>query len=462
MPMNEVSTTPVVPRNAPPRRPLAPPPSDEIDLLAYGATLWRYRYVLLLSAIVVAAVTYIINRRIEPTYEARFRLMGTETGLEDTPGSRLSIVAFRELVESPTLVAALLSEFRLDGPPRNLTAGRFLRSHLSVEVIRDSTIIEVAVRLTDRDLVVALARRYAERVVETAQRLNTEGVNYTADRIREERDAALTRLNAAAEAMEAYQRKAQIELLRKDVDTLVDRRPDVLDLVVRIQGARARLQQAEAELGRQDRVRAERRSVDSFGTTPTPVIEKPQPQPPAQQQPPQKADGKEKPPPAPRPAASRPPTAKPEDLRIRSELLDPYVNPVYEALTRDVSGYRAELAGLEQERKELVSRLQFDAPSTDKLTRLYEAQAALDVLTRNVDVAREAYLNAAKKYEDARLQSTIRSPRLQILDAALPPDAPVAPRSLRNTVAATMLALALLAVALLVWDATRSPAAERT
>ncbi|MBA2301488.1 MAG: hypothetical protein H0W08_02500 [Acidobacteria bacterium] len=422
---NVTRETPVLPPVVPTPRKVTPTPSDEIDLVAYGATLWRYRYLLLIIGLIVTVATYTINRRMTPTYESRFRLMGSETGLEDTPRTtRLNIVAFRELVESPTLAAGLLTEFGLSGPPHNLTPEKFLAANVDVEVIRDSTIIEVAVRLKDKEKVVQLGRRYAERVVETAQRLNTEGIDYTAEKIKHERDASLERLNGFERLLEDYQRKAQIELLRKDVDTLLERRPDALDLTVRIQGARARLQQAETELGRQDKVRDVRRGVDSVGTM-------------AGQD---KAENKS------------------EALRIRGELLDPYVNPVYEALSRDVGEYRAQLAGLEQERKALVGRLQLDSPTADKLTRLYAAEAQLEVLGRNREIARAAYLTAAKQYEDARLQSTIRSPRLQILDAALAADAPVAPRAARNTLAATLLALSLAAAAVIAFDAAR----ERT
>ncbi len=405
-----------------PPRPVPPPDSDEIDLLAYAGTCWRYRYVLLLIAVIVGAATYAINRSLEPTFESRFRLMGTEAGTEGNAGNRFTIVAFKELVESPTQAAGLVAEFGLDKPPHNLTAEKFLAGHVIVEIIRDSNIIEVAVRLKNRDLVVRLARRYAEEVIQTAQRLNTEGIDYTAERIKRQRDAALERLAAVEQSLEKFQRDAQVELLREDVDALVSRRPDAIDLTVRIQGMRARLQQAEAELARQDKVRTTRRGVDAVEGT---------------------APGR----------ATTPGT--PEDLRIRGDLLDPFVNPVYEAIARDVSTYRAQLAGLEQERKELAARLQLDAPALTKLNRLYEVETELGKLTRASDIAREAYLNAANAYESARLQSTIRSPRLQILDAALPPDAPVAPRSLRNTVAAVLLALILGMLAVLAFDASR-------
>ena len=379
--------------------------SDEIDLLAFASLWWRYRYFLLATALLAGGVTYLINRALTPTWEVRYRLMGSDPSVEGN--SRLNMVAFRELVESPTLVAALLDEFNLDDPPHRLTPTGFLANHVSVEVIRDSSILEVAVRLKDRDVLVNLAKRYAERVVESAQRLNTEGIDYTAERILEERDATFKRMQNAERAMRDFQRSTPIEALRIDVESLLDRRPELVGLSVRIQGERARVQQAEAELAKQEKIRTTKRAVD-------------------------------------------PPAASPDDLRIRGERLDPYINPVYEALERDLTQARTELAALEQQRKELVSRLQLDTRTGTRLAELYDAEAKFSALTREQDIARTAYFNAATKYEEARLESTVRSPRLQILDVALPPDRPVAPRPLRNAAAAAMLAFTLAALVVVV------------
>ena len=398
----------------------SPRSGDEIDLLAYAESCWRYRYVLLAVALVVGAVTYAINRAIPPTYEVRFRLMASDPGVTEDATSRVSMTAFRELVESPTLVAGLLAEFGLDRPPLSLTPGRFLESHVTVDVIRDSTIIVVNVRLKDPAVLVKLATRYGEKVVDSAQRLNTEGIDYTAERIREQRDSTLKNLQAADARLREFQRTARLELLRDDVDTMLARRPEALDLLVQIQGERARLRQAEADLGKEERVRSVRSGVESVPQT--------------------------------RPEGA----ARPDDLKIRSELRDPYVNPVYEALSRDVTEARGRLAALEQRRSELVRSLGLGPGAADKINRLNEAEGRLEALTRDYEVARDAYVNAANKYEDARLQSTLRSPRLQILDAALPPDRPVAPRSARNTLTMMLLALTVAAVVVIARDPYRA------
>ena len=448
-------------------RAAAPPPAssraaDEIDLLAYARACWRHRYALLIVGLVVATLTYVINRRMTPTYEVTFRLMASEPRIGNEPEPASNVVAFRELVESPNLIASLLEEFQLDRPPHNLTPQEFIEGHLSVDVIRDSTIIVVAVRLTDQETLVRLARRYAARVVETAQALNTEGIDFTAKRIKEQRDAALARLAEADRALQDYREQAQVELLERDVDTMLERRPEALDLAVQIQAARARVRQGEEELARHERTRNVRRSVDSLPQDDVAGDgareRRPRPAAPVAGTEPRPAGAPPPPPPTPRAPARSPADPEPEDLRIRSELLDPYVNPVHDAVARDLASARTRLAALEQQRNELVKRLKLDAPAAEALTRLYVAQAQLATLRRDQEIARDAYLNAANKYEDARLQSSVRTPRLHILDAALPPDRPVAPRALRNTLAATLIALTIAAIAAIVRERPRATA----
>ena len=425
---------------------------------------WRYRYILLVLALVVAVTTYAINRNIAPTYEVTFRMMASESKLGDEPTRAVGVASFRELLQSQTLAATILDEFKLTSPPHDLTPRRFLASNVDIDAIPDTAIIRVAVRLRDPEVLVRLANRYADAVVELAQRMSQEEMVYTKDRIKLEADAAQQRLAQSVDALKTFQRRTQIELLRKDVDSLLVGRPDALALSVQIEGERARLQQVERELSNQEPVRDARRTVDGVSALrPLPAL-------PAPVEPPAAADAA-KPAPA-ADAAKLPPAAdaakpatgvtvrkpeprEPQDLRLRSDVLNPYVNPVYEALSRDVADARSQLAGLERQRKELVDRLKLDAPSAEKLNRLYEAEAELARLTRERDLTRASYLSAATKHEEARLQITMRSPRLQVLDGALAPDARWPQFSLRNTIAATLITLTFGIAGVLIFDARR-------
>ena len=225
----------------------------------------------------------------------------------------------------------------------------------------------------------------------------------------------------------------------------------------RFEGERARLQQVERELSNQEPVRDVRRTVDGVSPLrPLPALPAPvEPEPPAAADVAKPAPAADAAKPATGAAVRKPEPSDLQDLRLRSDVLNPYVNPVYEALSRDVADARSRVAGLERQRKELVDRLKLDAPSAEKLNRLYEAEAELARLTRERDLTRTSYLSAATKHEEARLQITMRSPRLQVLDGALAPDRPVAPRSLRNTIAATLITLTFGIAGVLIFDARR-------
>jgi uncharacterized protein involved in exopolysaccharide biosynthesis len=369
----------------------------------------------------------------------------------------VSVASFRELLQSQSLAATILDEFKLTSPPHDLTPRRFLASNVDIDAIPDTAIIRVAVRLRDPEVLVRLANRYADAVVDLAQKLSQEEMVYTKDRIKLEADAAQQRLAQAVDALKTFQRRTQIELLRKDVDSLLVGRPDALALSVQIEGERARLQQVERELSNQEPVRDVRRTVDGVSPLrPLPALPAPvEPEPPVAADVAKPAPAADAAKPATGAAVRKPEPSESQDLRLRSDVLNPYVNPVYEALSRDVADARSRVAGLERQRKELVDRLKLDAPSAEKLNRLYEAEAELARLTRERDLTRTSYLSAATKHEEARLQITMRSPRLQVLDGALAPDRPVAPRSLRNTIAATLITLTFGIAGVLIFDARR-------
>ena len=465
------------------RRPVTIRPGDEINLAEYVATAWRYRWVIVGVVLLTALITYFVNRQITPTYEVTVRMLATESQVvDDTTRRALSVARFRELLESPSLVAGVLQEFDLTAPPYRLTPQRFLADHLAVQEIPDTGILRASIRLTDPVKLLKLANKYALDAVNLAERLNRDETKYAREQLKGQADQAKARLNEAEKELEAFRRQAQIELLRKDVEAILEHRPDVLALQVDIETERAQLRQAEVELSKQERVRDVRRSLDTLPDTPV------KPAPPKKTTPEEEKDGKGPlwTPPTATPQRAKPPAgsdrgregdvknreaeaaktptsrrtteaapAPAVPLPLRSELNDPYVNPVYEVLSRDVAQSRARLAGLERRRQQLVSDLKMAAPSSTKLETLYRAETQLAHLTGEYEVARNAYMNAAQKYEDARLQITVRSPRLQILDSALPPDHPVLPHIRRNVAAASLLALTLSVIAVLFFDSSR-------
>ena len=496
--------TATVKHTDPDDRQRGPASHDEIDLAEYAATGWRYRWVILAAMALAGLIAYVVNRQMTPVYEASVRLLATESRVVDDAVSRsLSVARFRELLESPSLAATVVQEFNLSAPPHGVSPQEFLDSHLTVSEIPDTGILQAAIRLTDPDTLVKLANRYAEEAVKTAEQMNQGDTVYARDMIKQQADQARTRLAEAERELETFRRKTQIELLRKDVDAILQHRPDVVSLQVDIESERAQLRQAEIELSRQERVRDVRRSLDTIPDTPVPPPATPpatatqgrkpaggspvwdQPMAPGARTPLEPSSGRPQtgsrgsrgtgpeadsrgargataPPPlpeiveSPREPEPAPRTPAPSAaLPLRTELNDPYVNPVYEVLSRDVAQSRARLAGLERRRQQLVGDLKLAAPTSAKLERLYGAETQLAHLIGEYEVARAAYINAASKYEESRLEVTLRSPRLQVLDRALTPERPVAPRVARNVAAAIVFAFAVSIAAVLIFDPRR-------
>ena len=140
-------------------------------------------------------------------------------------------------------------------------------------------------------------------------------------------------------------------------------------------------------------------------------------------------------------------------LRIRDEVLDPYVNPVYEVLSEQLAASRTRLSELETQRVEILRATDLSKAGGKKLNDLYASQAQLERLKQEADVARKMYLDVSTRYQQARLQATGRSPQIQIIDVAVAPQTPVAPRILRDTALAALAAFVLAGTALLLYAA---------
>ena len=369
------------------RRPVTIRPGDEINLSEYVGTAWHYRWLILAIVAVTALVTYLVNRQITPTYEVTVRMLATESQvIDDATRRALSVARFRELLESPSLIAVVLQEFELSAPPHRMTPYGFLANNLAVREIPDTGILSASVRFTDPDKLVKIANKYASSAVNLAGRLNQDETKYARELLKVQADQARTRLTEAENELEAFRRKAQIELLRRDVEAILDHRPDVMSLQVDIEAERAQLRQAEIELSKQERVRDVRRSLDTIPDAPNvPAPSATEPSRPSEKGPqwsppssmPQRGrDGSaERPREGEASAPTTPstgttataPAAPSAPLPLRSELNDPYVNPVLRgarAGRRAVQGkarWSREAPSAARERAEDVRAIQHDA-----------------------------------------------------------------------------------------------------
>lgn len=403
---------------------------DEIDLMQYLLVLWRHRLAIVLGTLLCGLAAFVSGNLTPRAYEATAKLIVTppKTGAVNDNTPAISVATFRALVENQSLGAAMVEEFGLNKEPHRVTPDAFVARCVKVETIRDTNVIVVKVRLWDRDLAAKVANRLAQVAVQLAQQLNQEGTVSARDIIKAQLDQSKKRLDQVEQRLGEFRRKAQIELLRKDVDALLGQRGALLALLVEIQAEQARLSQAEAQLANRGRIDTLKRSID---TDPAAME-------------------------AARRGISDTGTVLP--LQLRNE----FVNPVYESLDQVIASSRTRLAGLQKQKSELIDVRKLDRDQQAKLSLLYQQEMELSRLQMEYDLSRVVYVDVATRNEQIRLQVVGRSAQLQVMDAALPPDRPISPRVLRNTAIALVLGLMLMVLGVLFYTAVRAAVARET
>ncbi len=303
-----------------------------------------------------------------PVYEATATLLisRSKIGVESTPPAAGQ--AFRAFVVNKAIVAKVQQEFGLDRPPQNLDPVGFINDHLSVEEIVAGDLVRVHVRLADAALAAKVANRLVQLATDLSRRVNTEESLAVRDFIKAQLDESFTRLQGLERNLVAYKREAQLELRRDEVDSLLDRRRELLDLSVQLEGERASLRQAEQELVGRSRVLPAPRMPNTIAAlapdppapptaqsstvarapatpavSPAPAAPKPQPEPP----------------PAPR-ESDRGTVAQDDRAWLSQAYSSPMIDPVYEILEYRAASGRVRVADLERRRRLLADQYRFD------------------------------------------------------------------------------------------------------
>lgn len=294
---------------------------------------------------------------------------------------------FKAVLESQSIAAAVIQETGLNQAPHNLTPQSFLERALVVEDERGANIVRVRVRLREPAVAADASRRVAAKAITlTRQLTEQEGTSIQQQLGRHLTDAS-QRLAAAERELLAYQQEAQIELLKEDSQALLDERGELLKLVISIESEKARLQAAEAEIKKQERFLSVRRALGAE-----------------------------------------------EALRRTdqtTDVLDPsnaFINPVYQSLDYQIATSRAKLAGLDQQRRQLVEVRNVAGKELTKLSELYRRQIELARLQSTFDLAKRIHGELVVRFEESRTQALGNSAQLQVVSDAIPPDRPMARR----------------------------------
>jgi uncharacterized protein involved in exopolysaccharide biosynthesis len=384
-----------------PVRPVGSEPvPPELNLLTYVRALWRSRYIIVLVTVLAGISAFFIDRASTPTYLAETKLWVSAPKFSTDTVQWISVQSFRALFENHDVSASVVHELGLDQPPYNLTTFDFMENNVEVTTLRDTSVLLLRVWLPDRQLAARAANRLADRCVELAMRLGHEDLVTARDTLHDRLESASKSLGAAELARDSYRKEAQIELLRKDVETLLDQRGDLRRLTVQIETDQARISRLTEQLKEVPRVDTLTRSIDND----TALLES------------ARAQGVQ--------------GGNPLTLQLKDE----QVNRVHEQIEQDLAKTRAELAGLEGHRAELVGKLRLQAPALPQLNVMYTRETELARRESTYQLAKTTYFDVAAKLEQLQLLIASRSPQLQVVDQAQPPPRPIAPRPFRAAV----------------------------
>jgi uncharacterized protein involved in exopolysaccharide biosynthesis len=219
-----------------------------------------------------------------------------------------------------------------------------------------------------------------------------------------------------------FRSSAQIDLRRRDAESLLNERAGLLALTVDIAAERARVDRAEKELATHERILDVRRTSNAPNSSLTSSID--------QATRAERRDNK---------SDTRPDIEHgvPPESYAQSQFL----NPVYEALEFQVAAGRTRLAGLERRRTELVEKHGLMGQQMPQLSDLYQRESQLARLELEVDLARKTYQDLAGRYDQARIQVTNRAAQLQVVGRAVPATHPSSPQVLRTVAGATLIGL---------------------
>jgi len=382
------------------------------DLLAIVMRRW---VVVVLAALAAAVPVALIGMSGGRTYEATAMMSAGPSKIGDTTGG-INTASFRPFIVNNGLARKVIDTFKLGDEPHKLTPQRFLRDRLTVTEIRNTNLMQLAVRMPDPKLAADVVNAVATGAIELAASVSAQEAVRARDLIGHQLSESKQRFIAADTALLNAKRDTQIELARADVDALLGERRGVTALLIKIESERAKLERARQELKSRQAIDTVRRTLDSDPTLTEAA------------------------------RSTRPPGAPVLGLEMKSEEM----NPVYQEIDKEIAASQANLASLEKQRSQIVDVRKLNAPTLEKLTALYQKESMLARLQLERDSVQKTYSDLATQFEAARLRIAARSGELQLIDAAIPPENPVARGLLTRTIAAAAIGGALGALLVLV------------
>jgi uncharacterized protein involved in exopolysaccharide biosynthesis len=399
--------------------PEPPEVRDSTDARQQLLLLWRHRWPILMTAAALGALAAGLSLLRTRTFEAAATVSVSASRLNDQTPTPVSPGNYVPLMYTQAVAAKVIADLKLDG----FTPSGLLDNDVTVRAVPNTQLIRVVARLESAERAAAVANRFAEEAVAVATRASRIDVETIERDLQQMLEAATARLRAAEEAYDGYRTTARFEMVKREVETLVEQRSDLMKVVVELEGERARLARLENDLSSLTPVTPLRQAVVD-----EPVLGE----------------------------AARAAGANTREL-LSLEMTREAPNAVYASLKEEASKTRAHVAFLEQRRQRLTAAAGLDGSQLARMTQLYERESTLVRLDSERRIARKSDEDIATRYQGTQLSAIGRAPQLIIVDPAIAPDRPVGRYLARNLVLGVTAGLLLGCVAVLLREALAAP-----
>jgi uncharacterized protein involved in exopolysaccharide biosynthesis len=362
-------------------RPAAALTDEAPPLSAYFPLVARHLRLVAAVTLAAAVITAALVWNTPLTYRAAARLLVTPArspnfGPADMPAALASV---RLLLEGQQLAQHVVSAHGLDKPPLNLTVADLRRGVMTVQLLRDTHVIEVAITLPDARQAADVVNKTTRQAVAWWRTLADGQSETTKEALTTQLEASRQQLEKADEALRGFIHANRPEIAKAQATEYLEFRRKLEDVDRELAAERARQNALEKELAAEERIRD------------APTSKRPQIQ---------------------------------GGYLLRDEALNPYMNPVYEELSREASLSRAKLAALERQRQDLAALVKTDGTSSP-VERYYTLNLAHERLQGDQGLAKTTFEATASTFSQANLQALVRTAGLQVLDEALVPGEPL-------------------------------------
>lgn len=379
------------------------------ELIDYLLVLWRWKALIVLGTVLAAATALAVSFIIPKTYEATAKLMVTRSkfGSDQLLGPQqvaLTAKTYEGIIKNPGALTDAIEKFKLAAPPYELKM-RDVDRAVAINVVKDTSLLDLSVEMREPQLAADVANFFASRAIDLNNQLNEGEIGESRGFLDAQVQRKATTLHDAEDALENFERDADLEIVRKQQEICLTRLGELHAQRTKVDtdlaDANGDLVSLEKDLGQQPKtLKTANMLVEDSAY--------------------QQAVGK----------LSR----SDLDALLAMNMQHEELNPTYTFLQQKLTETRRDVSGLTARKHELDVLLAQNDKDLDRLqNELTEKNTALERLKRTYELERDSYKLLRSRLDAANVEVVSKTSLLKVVDAALPPQRHIKPRKALNT-----------------------------